>query len=52
VIVLSQKRDARLIKTKAFGAPLLSMRTVTTLSYVLVVGLHRNGITPLAAPAG
>ena len=51
VIVLSQKLDARLIKTKAFGAPLLSMRTVTRLSYVLVVGLHRNGITPLAAPA-
>ena len=47
--MLSQKRDARLIKTKADGAPLLTMRTVTRLSYALVVGLHRNGITPPAA---
>ena len=47
--MLSQKRDARLIKTKADGAPLLTMRTVTRLSYALVVGLRRNGITPPAA---
>jgi hypothetical protein len=30
---------------------LLTVRTVIRLSYALVVGLHRNGITQPAAPA-
>jgi hypothetical protein len=32
-------------------AALLTVRTVIRRSYALVVGLHRTGITPPAAPA-
>jgi hypothetical protein len=51
VIVLSKKCDARLIKTKRMVLHCLLCGPSTRLSYALVVGLHRNGITPPAAPA-
>jgi hypothetical protein len=39
------------VSTCIAAGRLLTVRTVIRLSYALVVGLHRTGITPPAAPA-
>jgi hypothetical protein len=41
----------RAVSTCVAAGRLLTVRAVIRLSYALVVGLHRNGITPPAAPA-
>ena len=50
-VVQSSQAAAFGVPRVVYGRPQVSADDNNRLSYALVVGLHRNGITPPAAPA-